>query len=462
MLDGGHLEICGDRTCDEVIQSHDVMGEIFTLDTPLPPGTLYWRMRSIMGSDVGTVSSPIWQFRVGQLTTPINTSFGMRTDTNRDGYADALVGVCGFGGLGCANLAHLYRSGPNGLDTEQPVILTSPTGTGGFGGTLNVVGDTNGDGYPDIAVGDYFGGNTHIFYGNAAGIDTEFPQTLTYFGAVLSVAGAGDLNRDGYSDVIIGLPLQSTVLVFLGSEDGVMKDPIASLNSGGLTMMGLCVDGAGDINGDGFADIIAGAPLSGGETAFIFLGTADGIMEVPSYSLAGTEGTMFGASVAGAGDLNNDGYSDVAIGAPEGDEVWVYYGNASGINPIPTIITGPQNTGLSVSQANDVNQDGYDDLAVSASHTLFIYHGGPDGVSTTPNFTYEGEGTSLGNFVASPGDFDGDGYDDILIGEHDLKQAHGFRGGPSGLIEPAAYLLQGTETDNGFGWVVASLGTAAK
>jgi len=184
------------------------------------------------------------------------------------------------------------------------------------------------------------------------------------------------------------------------------------------------------------------------------------VMDLPSYSISGTDQTMFGASVAGVGDLNNDGYADVAVGAPEGNEVRIYYGSASGIDPVPTTITGPQNTGLSVSQANDVNQDGYDDLAVSASATLFIYHGGPDGVSTTPAFTYEGEGNSLGNFVASPGDIDNDGYADVLIGEHDLKQAHGFRGGPSGLLDPPAYLLQGSETDNGFGWVVATIEAA--
>src|SRR5262249_46201564 len=148
-----------------------------------------------------------------------------------------------------------------------------------------------------------------------------------------SVAGAGDVNGDGFADVIVGAPFYTTgqafqegaAFVFLGSASGIVHNGnFADADSQLLwdlvgVQLGASVAGAGDVDGDGYADVIVGAPVA--DTAFVFHGSANGIVQNgnPTNADAQLESDQvgdFGRGVAGAGDVNGDGFADVIVGAP--------------------------------------------------------------------------------------------------------------------------------------------------
>jgi hypothetical protein len=170
----------------------------------------------------------------------------------------------------------------------------------------------------------------------AADSQVESDQTDAELG--VRVAGAGDVNGDGYADVIVGAPFydagqndEGAAFVFLGSASGIASGgpgaAAAQLEADqGKARLGWSVAGAGDVNGDGYADVIVGAVLYdagqglGEGAAFVFHGSASGIASGnPATSAAQIEaaqgGAFLGSSVAGAGDVNGDGYADVIVGA---------------------------------------------------------------------------------------------------------------------------------------------------
>ncbi len=141
-----------------------------------------------------------------------------------------------------------------------------------------------------------------------------------------SVASAGDVNGDGYDDVVVGAPLYGpgdpgAAFLFLGSATGPSTAPDwAVWPHQAYASFGTSVASAGDVNGDGYDDVVIGAPFYGpddGGAAFLFLGSATGLSATPDWTTFGhqTNGEL-GTSVASAGDVNGDGYDDVVVGAP--------------------------------------------------------------------------------------------------------------------------------------------------
>jgi hypothetical protein len=211
-----------------------------------------------------------------------------------------------------------------------------------------------------------------------------------------SVASAGDVNGDGYADLVVGAPgadpggrmYAGTASVFLGSASGVAARPARVLEGADeRDWFGFSVASAGDVNGDGYADLIVGAPgpvpydVRAG-TASVFLGSASGVAATPARVLEGADAEgAFGLSVASAGDVNGDGYADLVVGAP-GDTSWfwgvhdragsvsVFLGGAYGISAMPArVLAGAavgDRFGWSVASARDGNGDGYVDLIVGA------------------------------------------------------------------------------------------------
>ncbi|MCX7691754.1 integrin alpha, partial [Thermoflexus sp.] len=178
----------------------------------------------------------------------------------------------------------------------------------------------------------------------------ESNQANARFG--VSVASAGDVNGDGYSDVIIGAYWydngetdEGAAFIYHGSASGIGASHARMLESNQASAyFGYSVASAGDVNGDGYSDVIVGAIYyDNGQTdegaAFIYHGSASGIGATANRMLESNQaGALFGNSVASAGDVNGDGYSDVIVGAylydnGETDEgaAFIYHGSAGGI-----------------------------------------------------------------------------------------------------------------------------------
>jgi hypothetical protein len=315
-----------------------------------------------------------------------------------------------------------------------------------FGYSVSCAGDVNGDGYNDIMVGapNYSNtGRAYIFYGGSP-MDKTADVILTgdvgsQFGYSLSTAG--DINNDGYSDVIVGGYIYNSnagrAYVFLG---GSPMDNIADMVITGNAndLLGISVSSAGDVNGDGYDDAIVGGLGSGptpiGRVYILFGGTS--MDNVPDVAMTGGVGSGFGFSVSSTGDLNNDGYSDVIVGAiaeaSNTGKAYVFFGGTSMDNVPDIVLTGetPGDIfGYPVSSAGDINNDQFPDLIISAignnSNTgkCYVYYGGP-AMDNIADFTMTGEAPNnyFGVSVSQAGDVNGDEYSDLVVG------AEGYNG----------------------------------
>jgi hypothetical protein len=266
------------------------------------------------------------------------------------------------------------------------------------------------------------------------------------------VATAGDVNGDGFSDVIVaatgydnGESDEGRAFVYHGSAAGLVTTPAWTAESNqAFADFGYSVATAGDVNGDGFSDVIVGAyRYDNGESeegrAFVYHGSAAGLAVTPAWTGESNQAfASFGFSVATAGDVNGDGLSDVIVGATgydngENDEgrAFVYHGSAAGLAATPAWTAESNQAfadfGNSVAVAGDVNSDGFSDVIVGAAGydngesgegRAFAYHGSAAGLTTAPVWSAEGDQAfaDFGYSVATAGDVNGDGYSDVIIG----------------------------------------------
>ncbi len=272
-----------------------------------------------------------------------------------------------------------------------------------------------------------------------------------------SVASAGDFNGDGYDDAVAGATLydhgqnnEGRVLLFLGSETGLSISPDSTVESNqAVAKMGHAVAPAGDVNGDGYDDVIAGTPLfDNGQTsegrAWLFLGSAIGALSVAWTAEPNVANALLGTSVSGAGDVDGDGYDDVVVGAPgygPGGSAWIYRGSATGLEASPAwALEGSvmaEGMGYGVSGGGDANGDGYGDVLVTSSGTedgvhagyIRLYAGGPGGPAmmedwgADPFESWDYGTTAVACFA---GDLDEDGDDEVLGGGYGLIHDFGY------------------------------------
>ena len=342
-----------------------------------------------------------------------------------------------------------------------------------FGGALDGAGDVNGDGFGDVIVGAWMytasvdeEGAAFVFLGSATGLASTAAWSVTgdltddHLGR--SVAGAGDVNGDGFDDVIVGVPHpygysgpSGSALVYHGSSTGLSTTPaVTLLGDYAGSGFGWSVDSAGDVDGDGFSDVVVGAPYSDvpygncGQVS-VFLGSASGVSTSPVLTGSHNSGSQMGKAVAGVGDLDGDGYAEVAAGAPNsGGLVRIYAGGPSG--PTFSVNLTPASTsyyfGYSLARAGDVNGDGYGDLLVGAEGGPYsnigaahVYPGSASGLVTTQAWGVLGDSSNdhLGTSVDGAGDVNGDGFADVLIG------APGWEASTSEPEEGGAFLFLG-------------------
>jgi hypothetical protein len=140
------------------------------------------------------------------------------------------------------------------------------------------------------------------------------------------------VNNDGYDDVVVGAPHNSTLKgsahLYLGSSTGLSASPSWTAESDIVnTSFGWSVSSAGDVNNDGYDDVVVGAytysyTMTDEGRVFLYLGSPAGLSATPSWTAEGNQaGALFGRSVSSAGDVNGDGYSEVIVGAPWYDNV---------------------------------------------------------------------------------------------------------------------------------------------
>ncbi|MGD8396938.1 MAG: integrin alpha, partial [Candidatus Eiseniibacteriota bacterium] len=446
------------------------------------------------------MDTPDWSVDGYQEHTPFGISVATAGDVNGDGYSDVIASSPRYASGGPARgRAWLYLGGPGGLETEWVWYGYGEQDYAIYGTSVAPAGDVNGDGYDDVVVGQpsYDGssqniGRAYVYYGSPTGLPWDADRVLDghaaeqFFGN--SVATAGDVNGDGYADVIIGTD-GNFAYVYHGSAAGLEAGWSWRHQRPGK--FGFCVGTAGDVDGDGYDDVIVGAPAdnSGGlyGRALVFLGSASGLLDDPDWETGETAYAHYGYCVATAGDVTGDGYSDVLVGAHSysGDidlegRAYLYEGSASGLSLSPswTDEGGENNSayGWCVATAGDINADGYSDILVTAKEyngdyvdqgRVYLYMGHDDGLSADPDWHYDGEQDEAwcGWSAASAGDVNGDGLGDVIVGIPDLLvggdeigRVVAFYGGRAGPRTEAGWVTESNQTDARYGATLASVG----
>jgi hypothetical protein len=300
-----------------------------------------------------------------------------------------------------------------------------------------------------------------------------------------AVSGAGDVNHDGFDDVIVGAPAytqeqnhEGILYLFLGSAGGLSETPAWSYQSNQAgAQLGYALSKAGDLNQDDYADIIAGAPhfdssdLLDAGRVLAFYGTDSGLAPAPAWQSQGSQAeAWFGFSLDSAGDVDGNGYPDLIVGAPGYDDgkvnsgaAFLFYNTPSGLPADAAwMLTGNQDGarfGTAVAGIGDADQDGFADAGVGAPYFtddqqaegfVWVYRGGSLGASTEPDWWTGGDkaDTEFGFALAGAGDVNGDGKADLTVGAPIYKrdertvmgQAYVFHGDPLDF-DPTRYRL---------------------
>ena len=301
-----------------------------------------------------------------------------------------------------------------------------------------------------------------------------------WFGA--SVATAGDVNGDGYSDVIVGVPqynYQGKVYLYLGSASGLSTLTYwSATGENAFDEFGGVVATAGDVNGDGYSDVIIGAVKCNEGKAYLYLGGVSGLSAAPDWYATGENTADDFGMVATAGDVNGDGYSDVIVGAHRFASVtgkaYLYLGGASGLSAGAAWTAVGEGTsdgfGSRVATAGDVNGDGHSDVIIGAGYRdadtgkAYLYLGSESGLSTVADWTASGEATDnfFGISLATAGDVNGDGYSDIAVGAFGYSGRAGkvylYLGSAAGLPALADWTATGELAVSHFGRCISTAG----
>ncbi len=422
-------------------------------------------------------------------------------DVNGDGFSDIAVGVPGYDRYYNGNWFYdagkvfIYHGSLSGLPADADGAVSGGADGDRLGYSVATAGDVDGDGYSDIVVGiPYYdsGGSTDIgrvqvFRGGASGIGIEPAPYWSQNGEAagsgygLALSTAGDVDGNGYSDVIVGSKYYTGTLASEGKAyvywGPTLSSPAPWTVTGGQAsaFLGQSVGLAGDVNADGYADVIVGAygytnDLTKEGRAYVYCGSSTGLSASPCWTGEGnSQYADYGNSVGPAGDVNGDGYSDIIVGAwkytnPSTEEgaAFVYLGGPDGL---ATSWSWQPAYGSKATTAGDVNGDNVADILVYQLSGARVYPGSPSGPGSGYYGTFTGDESSFGHAAAAAGDVNGDGYDDIIVGEHlfdtgniDAGKVFVFHGSVSGMDTTPDWTATGGYAYIWFGFSVASAG----
>jgi len=311
-----------------------------------------------------------WSFLGDQVDGRLGSSVNGAGDLNQDGYADVILGEPGFDGDDQTNIgkAYVFFGSEGELSTNPSWTATGTLNAELFAHSVANAGDVNGDGWEDIIIGAPRPGistmpqigHAYVYYNSESGLATSPSWTASneqagaWFGD--TVTGIGDINQDGYDDVLIGAPSTKTLIdelpvsvgctyLYLGSNGGLATSPVWSYcadQEGGK--FGASLSAAGDMNKDGFPDFLVGMPFYSESNehqgaVYLFFGGYSGVKSDYFETTYGNKSdTEFGTSVSNAGDVNQDGYLDIIVGAPtyktsseRSGRAMIYYAGIPGI-----------------------------------------------------------------------------------------------------------------------------------
>lgn len=376
-------------------------------------------------------------------------------DVNGDNYSDILIGAPQvIGGTDTAH-AYLYFGGVN-MNNVPDIVFTGAVdeqyGAEAYGSKLCAAGDMNTDGYDDFVIAaNSTSAELHLGAAQPDNVKDLVFDNIPGAGISPLPAGAGDVNNDGFDDLLVGLYLAQTAHIYYGGDT---LDNISDVNISGYgSYFGWDVSTAGDMNNDTFDDVAITTNINGISSLFIFFGgiemdaLADVVINEPVW------GDRFGYSLSGGGDLNNDGYADVIVGAfgnfttswssvDDAGHVYFIPGGQT-VNDTAEIVfsgkrPGGDGFGESLDFIGDMNNDGYSDLLVGSNRVLYnnfytsgkayLYFMGPEAdnvpdVIFPPNWT---NNSIFGQLVSAAGDVNGDNLPDFLIS--DLHTTYFFYG----------------------------------
>jgi len=438
-VSGAHVKVCADRACTNVRWSGNATGNSVSTGN-LPIGLSYWKLFGVGSGEPGTLSSTAWEMVVmGASNAPSSGSWGPIGDYDGDGYADA------FATPGGDHLT-VYPGGSGGLAT-----LPTRTFMAGNYFSSTVSGDGNGDGFVDlISTVDYL--YIGVFKGSLAGLPPSGYNSAAQVNLMnFDALGTGDLNGDGYGDLVAG-DRQTQVKIAYGATNGLGAASTTITSPNASNSFGKNRNAAtGDINVDGYADLVISTPdaASNVGVAYVYLGSSSGLPSSPSAIINNPTGEQnnFGSLVKMVGDVNGDGHPDIyigvrgEIGCAVCNKGFLFYGASSGIGT-NTVILSPGSAsdafGYNAASAGDVNADGYSDLLIEGSNSaarFYVFMGGPSGITTIPATTISAGWLSKGLL----GDTNGDGFTDVLASES--NQLLVLRGTASGLSTTPAQTI---------------------